>query len=493
MSMPMRSRLAVGTAAVMVPVVGTLGLLLVLQIRSDLRNEVEDDLRTTTTGILDGFADDRRDPEEDDQEPGDLQKDLAVMAAAGLPATGVAQVLDSDGRVLARFGSTTDPADVVPRDRREEALASGGSTYVVRIDRDDHRVRLTRFRDPDGPRLLAVGLSLRSADDSVQRAVALALLAGVLAVGVGAAAAYWIAARALRPVEGMASDADEIGTDRISERIAVPRTRDEIEHLAQTLNSMLERIESGIATKHRLVADASHALRSPLAVMRAELDVSLREEDLDPSAREVLESVRDEVDRMSRTVDNLQALAQADEGRLQLLIGPVDLDEAAADACRTLRTLALTKYLTLVVDGEPAQTDADRERMNLALSNLVENAIKFSPPGGTVRVTTWTGKGEVGVTVTDQGPGIPDAERGLLFDRYYRAGQPQGSRTDGSGLGLAISREVARAHGGRLWVDSEIGKGSAFSLSLPARRDLLPAHVTRGSEPPPEDRQTDLH
>jgi two-component system OmpR family sensor kinase len=273
----------------------------------------------------------------------------------------------------------------------------------------------------------------------------------------------------------MASDADEIGTDRLSERIAVPATKDEIEHLANTLNAMLERIESGVATKHRLVADASHALRSPLAVMRAELDVSLREDELHPSAREVLESVRDEVDRMSRTVDNLQALAQADEGRLELLTGPLDLDEAVADACRSLRTLASAKRLRLVVDGVPAQANADRQRMNLALGNLVENAIKFSPPGGTVLVRTWTGDGEVGVTVTDQGPGIRAAERELLFDRYYRSDHAHGSRADGSGLGLAICREVAVAHGGRLWVDTEAGGGSAFSLALPAPRAVPPA------------------
>jgi two-component system OmpR family sensor kinase len=306
----------------------------------------------------------------------------------------------------------------------------------------------------------------------VRQVLLLLLVGGPLALVASGVAAYWLAGKALRPVGRMASDAQEIGTDRLDERVAVPPAHDELGHLAETLNAMLARIEHGVTDKRRLVADASHALRTPLAVMRAELDVSLRGDDMPATAREVLESAREEVDRMSRTVDNLLALAQADEGRLELLTVPVDLSLAAHESARPLRLLAAAKDVTLAVTAGDEQVVADPQRLNLALTNLIENAIKFSPSGGTVRVSTWTRDGHVGVTVGDEGPGISDDDRAHLFDRYYRARSVTSARTSGSGLGLAICREVAAAHGGRIWVETSAGRGCAFSLELPRWRLL---------------------
>jgi len=235
---------------------------------------------------------------------------------------------------------------------------------------------------------------------------------------------------------------------------------------------MLDRLERGVSEKHRLIADASHELRTPLAVMRAELDVSLRGDELSPGAREVLESAREEVDRMSRTVDNLLTLAQVDEGRLELLTTRVSLREAIEAAARPLRPLAGAKGVRLDVEGGGSEAQADPQRLHQALTNLIVNAIKFTPPGGAVRVTSWRRDGEVGVTVADDGPGVPAADREHLFDRFYRVDSARGRDVGGSGLGLAICREIAVAHGGRVWVESEEGRGSAFSLALPGRRAL---------------------
>jgi signal transduction histidine kinase len=186
----------------------------------------------------------------------------------------------------------------------------------------------------------------------------------------------------------------------------------------------------------------------------------------------VLESAREEVDRMARTVDNLIALAQTDEGRLELLTVPVDLRRAVHESAQPLRLLASANDVSMVLEGEPEQALADPQRLQLALTNLIENALKFSPPGSTVTVSSWRRDGEVGVTVRDEGPGIPEADREHLFDRYYRAGSARARNLSGSGLGLAICREVAIAHGGRIWVDSTVGEGSAFTLALPRWRAL---------------------
>jgi signal transduction histidine kinase len=260
-----------------------------------------------------------------------------------------------------------------------------------------------------------------------------------------------------------------IDLDRIEDRLVVPCTGDEVAHLATTLNAMLDRIGHGVEEQHRLVADASHELRTPLAAMRCEIDVSLRADDLPPAARQVLESAREEVDRMTRTVDDLLVLASLDEGRLELVVEPLDLHVVVARAVASLDPLARTRGVSLGVDGSAAMALGDAARLGQAVRNLVENAIKFSPEGGEVVVTTWAADGEVGVTVRDQGPGVALEVRERIFDRFFRADPSRTRSTGGGGRGLAISREIALAHAGRVWVDDAGAHGSAFSLALAAR------------------------
>jgi len=178
---------------------------------------------------------------------------------------------------------------------------------------------------------------------------------------------------------------------------------------------------------------------------------------------------------MSRTVDNLLTLAQVDEGRLELLTTRASLREVIDAAVRPLRPLAEARGVELVVEATDVEAQADPQRLHQAVTNLVDNALKFTPSGGTVRVHDWRTGDEVGITVTDDGPGIPPEARAHLFDRFYRVDGARGRAVGGSGLGLAICREIALAHGGHVWVESEEGQGSAFSLALPADRALTPA------------------
>jgi signal transduction histidine kinase len=235
---------------------------------------------------------------------------------------------------------------------------------------------------------------------------------------------------------------------------------------------MLDRIEEGSRQQRRLVANASHELRTPLAVTRSELDVSLLADELSPAARELLSSAREEVDQMSRTVDNLLTLAAVDEGRLELLTDAVNLRDAVEEAADALRHLATTTGIHLETCGPPCDVRADRRRIRLALMNLIGNAIKFAGAGALVRVKTWIRDGEIGLTVTDDGLAISAKDRAQLFDRFYRSDRARGEGIGGSGLGLAICMEVALAHGGRIWVETEVGEGSAFHLALPKWRAL---------------------
>jgi signal transduction histidine kinase len=229
----------------------------------------------------------------------------------------------------------------------------------------------------------------------------------------------------------------------------------------------LTALRAQIDEQRRRTADAVHALRGPLAVMRTELDVGLRDPDLAPAAREVLASAREEVDRVSRMADDLLTLAAVDEGSMRLRLTRVAVLEAIEAAAEPFRQVASAKRLALHIGGEACHARADAERLHQALGNLIDNAIKFSPQGGEIRLTAWCDAGRVGVTVTDSGPGVSAAARDHVFDRFYRDTGTSESDARGGGLGLAICREMVAAQGGSVWLESEPGQGSAFSLSLP--------------------------
>jgi signal transduction histidine kinase len=289
----------------------------------------------------------------------------------------------------------------------------------------------------------------------VHRVLLLLAVAGPAALLAIALGGWWLARRALRPVDRMASTAGAIGVDRLDERVPQPRTEDELAHLARTLNGMLARIEDGVAEQRRLVADASHELRTPLTAMGAELDVSLRMDDLSPAARSVLESAREEVDHLSRLVDDLLLLG--DDRPVPTAV-PVDLAALAHEVVAAVPARGVDVRVT----GGGAVTRGDRARLSRAVRNLVENAIDFSPPGATVHV-------EVGpparIAVSDAGPGIPPELRERVFDRFFRVDPSRTRQTGGAGLGLAIVRETVAAHGGHVRVEG-LDPGSRFVIEL---------------------------
>jgi signal transduction histidine kinase len=261
----------------------------------------------------------------------------------------------------------------------------------------------------------------------------------------------------------MAATAAAIGADRLDERVPMPRAHDELAELALTLNTMLERIAGALAQQRRLVADASHELRTPLTAMGAEIDVSLHADDLGAPARRVLLSVREEVDRLGRLVEDLLLLAAADDGRLSLRREPVALMALAREGVRDLEPFARRRDVAVVVGGDADITvAADPDALSRVVRNLVENAIEFSPRGRPVRVTV---AAPAIVEVADEGPGIPDALRERVFDRFFRLDPSRSRSTGGTGLGLAIAREIAEAHGGRLTV-AEGDRGARLRLTL---------------------------
>jgi heavy metal sensor kinase len=310
-----------------------------------------------------------------------------------------------------------------------------------------------------------VATSLDTVDASVSHLTVLLLLAGPALLVIAGFGGWWLAGAALSPVSRMTKQASQIGMGHLDERVDVPDTADEIHDLAVTMNAMLDRLERGVHDQRRFVADASHELRTPLAVMLSEIEVSIRDPHVTSGSREVLASVQQEVEEMCATVEDMLTLARADEGQLVLIREPLDLREVAADVRESLANMAGSADVEVRVQGSAAPVLADRRRIEQVLRNLLANAIRYVGRGGHVVVSTWRESGEVGCEVRDDGPGIPAAALPHVFDRFYRADT---SRTGpGSGLGLAICREILAAHSGVIHVESEPGKGSEFTFTLP--------------------------
>ncbi len=457
--LPIRVRLTAWYTTLLVAVLTVLGAYQVQRLHSELTQDLDRSLSLRSAQIAAAYR---------TATGSDEFTELSNSVLSGLPTDSGAQVLGRDGTVV---DTSEDPVAIGPMISRDQvAGVLGGRPMLTTVPlgaaHTQYRLLARSVGDPAHPRVLVMAASLGSIDAAVHRLLVILLTGGPIAVLVAAAAGWWVASLALRPVSTMTDKARRISVDRLDERVPVPKAHDEVGRLADTFNAMLDRLEAGVEAQRRLIADASHDLRTPLAVMRSELDVALAAGDLPPEAEEVLASTAEEVERMTRMVDNLLALAQADQGGLELLVRPVDLRDLAEATAAKLRPLAQAKGLQVTVDGDSPVVSADRERLTQVVTNLVENAVKYTNHGS-VRLDAWQRGTEAGISVTDTGPGIPPDELTRVFDRFYRTDTARGRAVDGSGLGLAIAQEIVHAHGGRIWAEPGTGAGTRFSFALP--------------------------
>ena len=460
MSLPIRARLTLWYVGLLALVLLILGGFLVLRLHAGLIAGLDESLATRAAQIslgMRGGCD------------GEFQ-DVSDASLVGLPqGESGAQLLSPEGRVVETTGDSAARRPLLTTDQLGAVLAGATVRQTVRAGPDQEEFRMLAVVRPSDtcPGAIVVATSTDEVGRSVRELLVQLSIGVPIALSVAGAGGWLLAGRALAPVARMTREADTIGIEHLDERIDVPAASDEIRRLAVTLNAMLDRLEQGVEDKRRFAADASHELRTPLAVMRAELDVSLRDADLSSSAREALESAQEEVERMRSMVENLLMLARADDGSLELLRTPVDLAEVAVAVAGNASTLAKPKDITLATDGSSVTVRADRARIEQVLMNLVSNAIRFSPQGGGVQVSTWTREGGAGCTVSDEGPGVSPELAGRVFDRFVRGDAARAS-DGGTGLGLAICNEIVTAHGGRIWVDVRPLAGGSFSFWLPS-------------------------
>jgi heavy metal sensor kinase len=277
---------------------------------------------------------------------------------------------------------------------------------------------------------------------------------------------YWLSSRALRPVDEITTVARSIGVQNLSQRIAVPRTGDEIERMARTWNEVLERLETSVRRIRQFTSDASHELRTPLALIRATAELALRR-DRDPEDyRSSLRQIEQDAGRMTELTESLLTLARADADTLQLTRQPTDLNQLAHSVVEQSGTVAANTGIALraITPDQPVVATADPSGIRRILLILVDNAMKHTPPGGTITVSVANHGRAATLTVEDTGEGIPADALPHIFERFYRADPARGS--SGFGLGLSIAQAIAQAHGTAIEVASTPGAGSRFCISL---------------------------
>ncbi len=285
---------------------------------------------------------------------------------------------------------------------------------------------------------------------------------------VGLAGGGWLVTRALRPVQAISSAAEKIATGDLSERISTGDAGSELGQLAAVLNATFARLEAAFTRQARFTADAAHELRTPLAVMLTHTQNGLASDGLTDEHREAFEASQRAVQRMRRLTESLLTLARLDSEEIAPIRSTCDLARLAQEGADLLRPLAQQQQITLATDLSPTRCPGDAEQLAQVITNLVSNAIFYNRPGGNVRIAVHTEADNAVLTVSDTGQGIRQNDLPHIFERFYRADKSRAAATGRTGLGLAITRVIVNRHGGTIIVETEPGKGSTFTVGLPA-------------------------
>jgi two-component system OmpR family sensor kinase len=450
---PIRLKLTLAFAAAMAILIAALGLFVFLSFRSQLDDAVTTGLESQAQDVKAVLA-------------GSEDEGVASLQSLIGGDDTFAEVLTPSGRIVHAPDQLGGEVVLGPR---ELAKATEGRTLI------DHpgvpglpgRVRLLAVpaEAHDGRRLVVVvGATLEDRDAAIANLRRLMLIGGPIALIVASLVGYAVSSAALRPVERMRRRAATISAAEPSERLPVPESRDELSRLGETLNAMLERLETAIERERRFVDDASHELRTPLAMHKTELELALRYGKDPAELRAAIASAVEEVDRVIQLAEDLLVVARSDKGRLAVkpeVLSSRDVLESvrerfAARGERSGRTLVVT-------DGADPPINADRLRVEQALTNLVENAFRYGD--GTIALRAERNGESVRIHVTDEGPGFPPALLDTAFDRFTRGDV---ARTSGGvGLGLAIVDAIARAHEGRAHAANRPEGGADVWIELP--------------------------
>ena len=391
------------------------------------------------------------------------------------------QITDLDGQIAARSATLGSARLPTPPDL--PALLRDGKPVFGTVTDFAEPIRLVSLPTDVGGRryVIQVAMSLDDAYAATRIGRWLFLSMSVLMLLVIGLTGALLARKALRPIDQMVQRARRIGEASLADRLPHPGTADEIGRLVETLNDMLGRLERSFAVRRMFSADASHELRSPLSRLRAELEVALRRPRPVAEYEETLRSCLDEVERVQGMIEDLLELARLDTSEEQEASEPISVTDLVEAALAAVRPRAQQQGVAVVADPLPdLLVNAAPVAAKVALTNILDNAVKFSPAGGRVRVAVTAVDDDAVIAVSDTGPGVSPEEAERLFQPFYRGKASRDTGAPGVGLGLAISRVLVQRQGGRISLSRSGQEGATFSMHLPRaarlrERDLLSA------------------
>jgi heavy metal sensor kinase len=354
----------------------------------------------------------------------------------------------------------------------KKAIA-GQNAYLSATGTENQNIRLyaTSFLNPFNgqPVVIVVGQTTTEITDVLHTfvyVIVIAMVAIIILAGIGG---LFLAERALKPVQQITKTAQNIEGSDLSQRINV-KTDDELGMLASTLNEMIGRLEESFNRQRQFTADASHELRTPLAIMQAEATLALSKERAPDDYRKSLETISQESDYMSSVIGKLLFLARSDAGKEQLTFEDVELKGLITGLASNIEALAQDKGIKFAVDAhEELMVSGDKVKLRQLFINILENAVRYTPTAGHISVSLVKQESNAVVSISDTGIGIPPEHLPHIFERFYRVDKAR-ARTDGGvGLGLAIAKIIAESHKGTIGVESEVGKGTTFRISIPVK------------------------
>jgi two-component system OmpR family sensor kinase len=398
-------------------------------------------------------------------------------------------VWHSDGDVLLKSKFAPEIAlPEVPAVRRENGRQEPGGRPepIVRQQGEYREVVRQLF----GGHNILVGRSIASDVASLHEKEGMVALVGVAVLAAGLLGGHFFARRVIRPIEEISATAADISLSNLSRRIDVIGTETELTGLARTLNQMFDRIESAFSQQVRFTADASHELRTPVAVILSHAELALDKPRPVEELRETIETCRRSALRMRSLIESLLTLARFDSGEVKIESRSFDVMRTVGDGIALVRPLADKRRITFQINLSPATATGDPDRIAQVVTNLLTNAIRYNQDQGVVTVTLQSLPAETVLTVSDTGIGIPPEHLAHIFERFYRVDNARSRKDGGVGLGLAICKSIVTAHGGQISVSSHLNRGTKFEVRLPKAggRPLIGDDVRRESE----DRRTDV-
>lgn len=457
--MRLRVRLTLVYLAVAATLLAAGGLLFSRQLRAGLVASVDTGLRTRADQLVQAVT--------HTDEGVDFQDERTRLIT---PRESFAQVFAPDGSLV----ESSEAVGSKPVLTKGELSALHRARFLDRrLDGDPVRLLAAPVRRADGATwVVVVGASLEPTEDALTRVRAGLVVGGALLVLVGGAGSWFLAGAALRPVEQMRREVADISAHDPGATIEVPATRDEIAALGATMNDLLGRLQLALRHERRLVADAGHELRTPLAILQVELELASRPGRSREELMTAVANAAEESRRLARLAEGLLFLASSDEGGMTLDRHPQAIRPVLRAAVEAVADQAAASGVSLHLDAPPGLVaPIDGLRLRQAVDNLLHNAVRVAPPGTEVLVRAWADPAGVHIEVSDHGPGFPEDFLPHAFERFRRADAARARHDGGAGLGLAIVAAIAEAHGGTVEARNQTGSGAAVSLTLPA---LLP-------------------